>query len=75
MERANSLFAIMLGLYDSINTRLDVYVDSVTNAYDRIKRVEARQRSLQNRLALLEEGLIKEVQEEEKGEKEKVEEV
>jgi hypothetical protein len=68
MERANSLFTIMLGLYDSINTRLDVYVDSLTGAYERIKRVEARQRRLQNRFALLEEGLNKEVQEEKKGE-------
>jgi hypothetical protein len=65
----------MLGVYDSINTRLDVHVDSLTGAYDRIKRVEARQRRLQNRLALLEEGLIKEVQEGEKGEQEKNEEV
>jgi hypothetical protein len=75
MERTNSLFTIMLGLYDSINTRVDVDINSLTGAYDKIKRIEARQRRLQARLALLEEVLIKEVQEEEKGEKEKVEEV
>jgi len=68
MERFNDLFTVMMGLYDSLNARLDVYVDSLTGAYDKIKRLEKKQRRLEARLALLEEGLNKGAEEKKDGE-------
>jgi hypothetical protein len=37
MERVNGLLTVILGLYDSNDTRLDAYVDSLGGAYDKIK--------------------------------------
>jgi hypothetical protein len=81
MERVQGLLTVILGLYDSIDTRLSVYVDSLGGAYDMIKRLEGRQRRMNKRLALLGEALLnKDGQEkggegEEKDENEKGEEV
>jgi hypothetical protein len=58
MERVQGLLTVILGLYDSIDTRLSVYVDSLGGAYDMIKRLEGRQRRMNKRLALLGEGLL-----------------
>jgi hypothetical protein len=58
MERVQGLLTVILGLYDSIDTRLSVYVDSIGGAYDKIKRLKGRQRRMNKRLALLEEGLL-----------------
>jgi hypothetical protein len=68
MERVNGLLTALIGLYDSVDTRLGVYIDSLGGAYDKIKRLERRQRRLDKRLALLEEGLSKESKEEKAGE-------
>jgi cobalamin biosynthesis protein CobT len=78
MERIEGLLTALIGLYDSVDTRLGVYIDSLGGAYDRIKRLERKQRRMDKRLALLEEGLIKKSEQEkdgeQKGEKEKGEE-
>jgi hypothetical protein len=75
MDRVNGLLTALLGLYDSVDTRLGVYIDSLGAAYDRIKRLERKQRRLDKRLALLEEGLSKESEpqkgEEQQGEEQK----
>jgi cobalamin biosynthesis protein CobT len=73
MERIEGLLTAIIGLYDSVDTRLGVYIDSLGGAYDRIKRLERKQRRMDKRLALLEEGLSKE-DKEEKGEEQKGEE-
>jgi hypothetical protein len=68
MERVNGLLTALIGLYDSVDTRLGVYIESLGGAYDKIKRLERRQRRFEKRLALLEEGLSKESKEEKAGE-------
>jgi hypothetical protein len=37
MERVKGLLAVILGFYDSIDTRTDAYIDSLGGAYDKIK--------------------------------------